>query len=1085
MNRIILAIFVLVATCGDIWGQATAQISGSVKDQSGAALPGVEITVTQTDTGVTRSAVTNETGSYILQNLPIGSYRLEASLPGFRSYVQTGIVLQVNASPLINPVLSVGQVTEEIEVTANATLVETRTVGVGQVVENASILELPLNGRNVVDLLTLSGAATPTAIAGSGRNPFVSSGASIAGGLGTSLNYTLDGANHNNAFENTFLSMPFPDAMQEFKVETSATGAQNGVRTAGTVSLVTKSGTNAFHGDLFEFVRNGIFNARNAFALKRDSLKRNQFGGTVGGPIKQNKLFFFAGYQGTTVRSDPVDTLTFVPTAAMLAGDFTTFASPACNVGRQITLRAPFVNNRIDPALFSKAAVALSKLVPKSNDPCGSIIRGNQSTENDHMAVGKVDYQRSANHSLFGRYLVDSVKRPDSFSLNHNLLSAGNGDDGLTQAFTLGDTYLFGANIVNSLRLTANRWVGGRIGSPFNSWPELGVKMYDYGGKALSATITGGFTVNRAGIGSSKVGFFVISDDVSVVRGNHQVAVGGQASAWRSNSYSDHYTIGRATFTGQKTGQGMADFLIGSVSAWTMGTPAVQNKRDKYFGAYVNDAWKLNQKLTLNYGLRWEPYYAQYNQDGGAIHYDHDALVKGTKTSQFKNAPPGLFFPGDPGFPGRSVMHNQLWNFGPRLGLAWDLAGDGRTSVRASVGTFFAPPSSYYQVGLSNAPPTSQRNITNDVNLDNPWATYPGGDPFPTDYGRNVTSNAPWPLNAVVTAIDYETPIPRVYQWNLSVQRQINSNWFASVSYLGNESAHMWGLKQLNPAVFLGLGPCTLNSVSYTACSTTGNTQDRRVLSLENVKTGQYFGTVNLLDPSATANYNGLVLSTQYRAARGLTINVTHTWSRCITDHIEENTANTGNADGGYLDPNNRRVDRGNCNTDRRQVLNFTAVASTPQFANPTLRAVASNWRLSPIFKILSGSSMTVLSGQDRALTALANQRADQIVGSPYGDKTIGKYLNPAAFAQPALGKLGNVGSNSVLGPGTWQFDIALSRTFQFGEVRKVEFRTEAFNVTNSFLMNNPVLNLNSGTFGRVTSSKDPRIMQFALKYFF
>src|SRR5438046_7062410 len=198
MKRIILAMFVLVVTCGDIWGQATAQMSGGVKDQSGAALPGVEVTVTQTDTGVTRSVITNETGSYILQNLPIGSYRLEASLPGFRSYVQTGIVLQVNGSPVINATLSVGQVTEEIEVTANASLVETRTIGVGQVVENASILELPLNGRNVADLLTLSGAATPTAIAGTGRNPFVSSGASIAGRLGTSLTSTRHGANHNN-----------------------------------------------------------------------------------------------------------------------------------------------------------------------------------------------------------------------------------------------------------------------------------------------------------------------------------------------------------------------------------------------------------------------------------------------------------------------------------------------------------------------------------------------------------------------------------------------------------------------------------------------------------------------------------------------------------------------------------------------------------------------------------------------------------------------------------------------------------------------------------------------------------------------
>ena len=313
----------------NIFAQATAQIAGTVKDQSGAVLPGVEVHVTQTDTGVTRDAVTNETGSYVLSNLPIGPYRLEAALPGFRTYAQTGIVLQVNSSPAINAVLEVGQVTEQVEVQANATLVETRNAGVGQVVENARILELPLNGRQVIELIALAGAASPApTVTGGGRDPFAKGSVSVAGGMNSGLNYTLDGANHDNQFDNGYLSMPFPDALQEFKVQTSASGAQTGVKSAGSVSLVTKSGTNEFHGNLFEFVRNGIFNARNAFALKRDTIKRNQYGGTVGGPIMKNKLFFFAGYQGTKIRQDPSDNITFVPTAAMLAGDWTDIRFP-------------------------------------------------------------------------------------------------------------------------------------------------------------------------------------------------------------------------------------------------------------------------------------------------------------------------------------------------------------------------------------------------------------------------------------------------------------------------------------------------------------------------------------------------------------------------------------------------------------------------------------------------------------------------------------------------------------------------------------------------------------------------------------
>src|SRR5438128_4808071 len=237
----------------DVWAQATAEISGTVRDQTGAVLPGVEVTATQTDTGIARTAVTNETGSYVLPNLAIGPYRLEAALPGFRTYAQTGIVLQVNGNPVINPVLAVGQVTEQVEVQANATLVETRSVGVGQVVENARILELPLNGRQVVDLIGLAGAASPAPLVNGGsRDPFATASFSVAGGLNTGLGYTLDGAYHNNPHDNGYMSTPFPDALQEFKVETSATGAQNGMKSAGSVSLGTNSGTNAYHAYLHD-----------------------------------------------------------------------------------------------------------------------------------------------------------------------------------------------------------------------------------------------------------------------------------------------------------------------------------------------------------------------------------------------------------------------------------------------------------------------------------------------------------------------------------------------------------------------------------------------------------------------------------------------------------------------------------------------------------------------------------------------------------------------------------------------------------------------------------------------------------------
>src|SRR5437867_1545047 len=352
MKAFIIALFigVLIAlNSGSASAQATAQISGTIRDQSGAVLPGVEVTATQTETGIKRSTVTNETGSYLLPELALGPYRLEAALPGFRTYAQTAIVLQVNSNPVINPVMDVGQVTETVDVQANAAQVETRSVGVGQVIENTRIIELPLNGRNVQDLITLSGAAVQQGTTGN-RSFAGNDIVSMAGALGFGAGYTLDGIAHMDPYDGQSQPLPFPDALQEFKVETSGLSAQNAKSAA--VSSVTKSGTNQFHGDLFEFVRNDLFNARSYFATTHNTLKRNQFGGTAGGPVVRNKLFFFGGYQGTTIRQDAANARQFVPTAAVLAGDFTAIASPACNAGRQIALRAPFQNNRVDPALF-------------------------------------------------------------------------------------------------------------------------------------------------------------------------------------------------------------------------------------------------------------------------------------------------------------------------------------------------------------------------------------------------------------------------------------------------------------------------------------------------------------------------------------------------------------------------------------------------------------------------------------------------------------------------------------------------------------------------------------------------------------
>src|SRR5688500_791696 len=352
-----------VVTSAPLWAQATAELAGRVTDESGAVLPGVTVTVTQTDTGFTRTTVTDGEGGYSLPNLPTGPYRLEVALLGFRTYVQTGIVLQVGATPTINAALAVGNLEETVSVAAAAPLVDVRRAGISDVVENERIVELPLQGRQVTDLIVLAGAAVQT---GTASNRAMTGGVniSVAGGLNFGVAYTLDGAMHNDVNNNANLPMPFPDALQESGVATSGLSAQNGMHAGASVTAVTKSGTNSLHGNAFEFVRDKRFNATDPFAgiepkpgeRKNDGLVRNQFGGTLGGPVVRDRLFFFGGYQGTSVQQTPAANISYVPTAAMLAGDFTTFASAACQ-GRDVALRAPFVNNRISPAAFSPAAL--------------------------------------------------------------------------------------------------------------------------------------------------------------------------------------------------------------------------------------------------------------------------------------------------------------------------------------------------------------------------------------------------------------------------------------------------------------------------------------------------------------------------------------------------------------------------------------------------------------------------------------------------------------------------------------------------------------------------------------------------------
>jgi len=1093
MRFLVTMLFIQVLSCAGLLAQsaAVAQISGTVQDSSGATVPGAQISVTQTSTGAIRSTQSGADGAYVLPNLPIGPYRLEVKKEGFNTFVQSGIVLQVASNPTVDALLKVGAVTDQVVVEAAAQMVETHSNGVGQVVDQQRVVDLPLNGRQATQLITLAGAAitVPTANLGqlsSGKNYPNEAVISIAGGMANGLTYLMDGGTFNDPFNNENLPFPFPDALQEFKVETSALPAQYGHHSAGAVNVVTKSGGNDFHGNAFEFVRNGYFNARDFFAPVRDSLKRNQFGGTLGGPILKNKLFFFAGFQATTQRSAPITGTSFIPTPAMLAGDFTAITSPACNANRQITLKQPFANNKISPSLFSAPALKMLTFgYGTTSDPCGKVQFGSINDLNEQMGVGKVDYQLNPAHSIFVRYFVTHSFQPPSYTGTPLSITASSPDDMVNSA-VIGDTYIFGPSTINAFRGTFNRTAVVKTQVPFFGASDLGITgITELIPKFLQVMVSGALysAALQTNPGAIFTDTYQLADDVSLVRGAHQIQFGVNYIRPVQNATINFNSAGGFTFNGSVTGLSMADFLIGAPSSFADANINKDLEQHRYLGLYVQDSWKLTPRLTMNYGLRWEPYFGGSIEHGWVSHFDQTLFNENVHSVIYPNAPAGMLFPGDNGFnTGNRPSNSKLNDFAPRFGAVWDPKGNGRMTVRASWGIFYDLPQTLFYYAFSSEPPWGESiTITNPKGgFSNPWLGYPGGNPFPAQLNKNFV----FPTGGNYQTAPLNVNPSYLEQWNLSIQKQIGTNWLASASYLGNNTIHLWTDRELNPAVYIP-GTCTAGQYGLTAagvCSSTANTAARRTLALANPSQGLLVNQLELLDDGGTANYEGLLLSLQHRLASHFTVLANYTWSHCIADLV---TTELGGPI--YTNPNNRRTDRGACaGVDVRHNVNLSAVAESPHFSERWLRLLAGDWQLSVIGSAHSGNFFTVTTGVDNALTGIGGQRPNQVLANPYcTSQSISCWINALAFAAPANGTAGSLGVGNIQGPGYFDVDLGLSRRFIVHEKQNIEIRGETFNLQNRANFGNPTAALNSATFGKILSDVSPRIMQFAIKYQF
>src|SRR5215831_14111918 len=842
----------------------TATMVGTVTDPGGAKVPGAEVMARNVDTGLSRSAKTNDDGDYRIEFLPIGKYTVEVTLSGFKKAFLSDVVLQVNETARVDVAMSVGQVNETVTISELATpAVNTSTSEIARTIQSAEITSLPLVERNVYTLLDLTPGVQSNnngvATASTGTSTFILGypeqrtliNGGTDGGTG-SVNYYLDGGINMTNLRNTGNILPNPDAIQEFKVQTNSYNSEYGRYASGVINVITKSGTNQFHGSAFEYLRNTVFNANDwGSTLARAPFHRNQFGGTIGGPIKKDKAFFFFSYSGLRQTTSTFLNGAVVPTELERLGNFsqsgTKPTDPATN--------SPFVCNGVTNVICPNrqdlvAVKIINDFIPASNVtlPNGNAgWQGNIATPyNFDEYLGKVDYQINDAHRLNVSYFnTGGTSRTRGGS--GNLPWSFQDSTWRQHSVNASDVWILSATKINQVWLTFSRNFGGRINSPATSLTDLGSQFTIQGTPNLpQITVTGYFTLGQQ-IGGPTAGtnFYAARDVFSWIKGNHSLKLGGEISLNKDIQQTLLNNYGVFTFNNSATKNALADFLIGIPSAVTQDSPVTGYTNTWYTAFFAQDDFRVLPRLTLNLGLRWDVQTPPTDPFNRVTNY-----VPGQKSTVNPIAPVGAQFYGDPGVE-RGGIPVSYSHVSPRVGFAWDLFGDGKTSLRGAVGLFYGSISGNEWNTMTNFQPFSTRltftNINQKTNaagtplgasLSNPYNAFVGGKPFPYN-GTFITGGG-----FLAVAQDFEWP--RAYQTNLTIERQVTKGLTVTAGYVGTFSSRLPFQRDIN---YPFLTP--------TATSAGANVLSRRP--------NPAFGAVLLLNSDQTASYNALQVTSSMR----------------------------------------------------------------------------------------------------------------------------------------------------------------------------------------------------------------------------
>ena len=722
---------------GPLHAQYTTSTLGvTIVDASGAAVPDATISVRSVDTGLQKTSTSGSNGSFIFNALPIGRYVVTVEKAGFSTFTQTGITLTVNQPVNIPVTLKVGGASEKVTVTAEAPMLDTETATVGQLTSNKSIVDLPLNGRAPQTLLFLAaGTANET-----GKYCLVNCQGGVypgeqdanVGGAGTrSVNYQMDGGNHNDSYLNTNLPFPNPDAIQEFNVGTDNLSAQYGIGAGAVVNIVTKSGTNSIHGDAFEFVRNGDLNAKNYFAPTHDTLKRNQYGFAVGGPILKSKLFYFGTYQGTKTRSSALGNVAFVPTAAERSGDFSASGITVTNPATGI----PYPGDKIP---VSAPAQYFLSHIPLPNGPNGELTyQGPSVVQNDDQYLIKANWNQTKNSVVGSWFWTRFYEPPDlSRGATNVIASDGSGNQVTIKNLALNDTYTLSSRVLFNTWYSWTSQTGGSLsGAPF-SYPAAGVLIAAPTPPELSMTVGGFFSIRTNHLGTFDRGDYSLREDLTMERGPHDLHIGGEALHVYNNLVNTYNMSGSFNFSGNLSGSNISDFLLGTASNFQQGGGEYKNLTGILWSLYVQDNIRISPKLKGEVGLRWDPYYPYHEARGRIVCY----LPGSPESVRFPNAPSGMLFGSDPGCPAGGSLNNAL-NFAPRLGLSYQV--DRNTVVRGGAGLYFTPPENHESNGMVDTAPFSPLfNYAGNVNFANPYSSIGIPNPFPAQYATSLSNSS-------------------------------------------------------------------------------------------------------------------------------------------------------------------------------------------------------------------------------------------------------------------------------------------------------------------------------------------------------